>query len=61
MCALSRYLSPVVDVCGVSLSLPSSLCVRCLAISAQLLMCVLPRHFSPVVDVCVVSLSQPSS
>ena len=60
MCALSRYLSPVVDVCVVSLSQPSS-CVRCLAISAQQLMCALSRYLSPVVDVCIVSLSKPSS
>ena len=54
LCALSRYHSPVVEicymlmfVCVVSLSQPSSrdlLYVKCL--------CVLSRYLSPVVEIC---------
>ena len=55
LCVLSRYLSPVVEicymlnvsVCVVSLSQPSSrdlLYVKCL--------CVLSRYLSPVVEIC---------
>ena len=54
LCVLSRYLSPVVEicymfkcVCVVSLSQPSSrdlLYVKCL--------CVLSRYLNPVVEIC---------
>ena len=54
LCVLSRYLSPVVEICYmlnvcvcVSLSQPSSrdlLYVKCL--------CVLSRYLSPVVEIC---------
>ena len=47
MCALSRYLSQVVDVRARNLSPVVDVC--------------LSRYLSPVVDVCVVSLSQPSN
>ena len=67
LCVLSRYLSPVVEICYML-----NFCVGCLVITAQqkrsvisqMCVCVLSRYLSPVVEityilnvcVCVVSL-----
>ena len=67
LCVLSRYLSPVEEICYML-----NVCVCCLVISALLVveyllyvkcLCVLSRYLSPVVETCymlnVCLLSQP--